>query len=183
MTYPFAAGATLTAADLNAYAGLVFVKSTNIGASTSIVTVTDAFSSSFANYRIVISTWTSTNSAVTLKLSGATGLSDYDSKILYFATYTTGAWTDVMNAADPIWYLGYSTSAVSTPQNGLIVDLFGPNTNGRHRFVSTFASYVAGMAAGQTASTSGNASTGFSILPAVGTFGGGKIDVYGYNNE
>jgi hypothetical protein len=51
MTYPWASGEVLTAADLNAYAGLILVKTQTIGTAVSSVTVTGAFSSTFQNYR------------------------------------------------------------------------------------------------------------------------------------
>lgn len=52
MTYPFAAGATLTAAGMNTI-GTFHVKTQTISGTPTSVTVTDAFSSDFDHYRIV----------------------------------------------------------------------------------------------------------------------------------
>lgn len=181
--YPFAAGATLTAADLNSYAGLVFVKSVAIGSGVSSVSVSDAFSTDHTNYRIVITTWTSTNAGLLLSLSGAPGASDYDSQVQYFSVYAAGGWSNTSSLGGGAWVVGYSTSAVSTAHNGVVIDIFRPRIAGRQRFVSTFASYVSGLASGQTASSSSNGSTGFTFSPNSGTLGGGNIEVYGYNDD
>lgn len=52
MTYPFAAGTTLTAAAMNTI-GMFHVKTQTISGTPTSVTVTDAFSSDFDNYRII----------------------------------------------------------------------------------------------------------------------------------
>ncbi len=182
MAYPWSAGDTLNAADLNDYAGLVFVKSQAIGSGVSSVTVSNAFSSEFNNYRIITSLWTSANTVVCMKLSGATSATDYDCKMQYFTVYSTGGFATQTSLSSDRWFVAHSTSAVSSPHNGAAIDIFGPNTDGRQRYVSTYSSYVAGMTAGQTASASGNASTGFTIEPTSGPLQGGTIGVYGYNN-
>lgn len=182
MAYPWSAGDTLNAADLNDYAGLVFIKSQAIGTGVSSVTVSNAFSSQFKNYRIITSLWTGSNTVVALKLSGATGATDYDSKMQYFTVYAAGGFATQTALAGDRWFIAHSTSAVSSPHNGAAIDLFAPNINGRQRYVSTYASYVSGITAGQTASTSGNASTGFTIEPTSGTLQGGTIQVFGYND-
>lgn len=181
--YPFAAGATLTAAQLNSYAGLVFVKSVAIGSGVSSVSVTDAFSTDHTNYRILITTWTSGNVSLRLSLSGATGATDYGSETQYFTVYASGGFTNGSFQSADAWAVGYSTSAVSTAHNGVAIDIFRPKIAGRQRFVSTFSSYVSGIAAGQTASSSSNGSTGFTFKPTSGTLGGGNIEVYGYNDD
>ena len=52
MTYPFAAGATLTAAQMNTI-GVFYVKTQAVSGTPSSVTVTSAFSSTFDHYRII----------------------------------------------------------------------------------------------------------------------------------
>ena len=54
MTYPWSSGEVLTAADLNAYAGLVLLSTTTITPGVTSVTVSSAFSSTFDNYRIIV---------------------------------------------------------------------------------------------------------------------------------
>jgi hypothetical protein len=44
MTYPWSSGEVLTAADLNAYAGLILVKTQTIGTAVSSVTLSNVFS-------------------------------------------------------------------------------------------------------------------------------------------
>ncbi len=182
MAYPWNAGDTLNAADLNNYAGLVFISSTTIGAGVSSVSVTGAFSTDHTNYRILITTWTSGNVALRLSLSGATGATDYGSETQYFTVYASGGWANDSAQSADSWLVGYSTSAVSTAHNGVAIDIFRPRIAGRQRFVSTFASYKAGIAGGQTGSSSSNGSTGFTFKPDSGTLGGGNIEVYGYND-
>jgi hypothetical protein len=89
MTYPWSSGEVLTAADLNAYAGLILVKTQTIGTAVSSVTVSDAFSSTFDNYLVAVDGVTSsTNTGATMYLSGAT--SGYSYTLIY-TKYIAGA--------------------------------------------------------------------------------------------
>jgi len=159
--------------------GLVLVKTQTIGSGVSSVTVSDAFSSTFDNYKIVVYATASTNTTVRLSLSGVTGASDYDSKLMYVFTYVAGGWSEVLGATTDVWNVGYLNGAAGSTAN---IEIYQPLGGGRVRFASQFSSYVAGVAFGPTVPTSGTASTGFTLSPGAGTMSGGTIRVYGYNN-
>jgi len=159
--------------------GLTLVKSQTIGSGVSSVTVTDAFSSTFENYRVVYWVTSSANTPVEMKISGETSATGYDSKLFYSAVYAAAGWTEVLAAAFSAWRVGY-TNAGATASGS--VEMYRPYANLRARFSSQYSSYVAGVANGATVATSGTQSTGFTLQPGTGTFSGGQIRVYGYND-
>jgi hypothetical protein len=183
MTYPWAAGEVLTAADLNAYAGLVLVKTQTIGTTVGSVTVTDAFSSTFDNYRIV----GHVNSAST----NATG----DLQLGIGSTMTTTGyyWGHVnVNAAGTVGGNGSSNDSkiaevtvISTNGASFVLDVVSPNLARRTsvtsqgsdtRTTGSYLRYMGGYAENTTQFTS------FALLIRSGTMTGGTIRVYGYNN-
>jgi hypothetical protein len=183
MTYPWAAGEVLTAADLNAYAGLVLVKTQSIGTSVSSVTVTGAFSSTFDSYRIVGNV-DSCSSAVTADLQLGVG----------GTMTTTGYYWSHVNVNSSGTVLGVAAAADSKiaeltvfAQNGasFVFDLVSPNLAQRTGFTSqgsdmrvtgAWLRYTGGYADNTTQFTS------MRLLPRSGTITGGTIRVYGYNN-
>jgi hypothetical protein len=176
MTYPWAAGEVLTAADLNAYAGLVLVKTQTIGTAVSTVTVSNAFSSTFDAYRVIITGGTGSTTLVVGLQLGASTTGYYQSRItLTYATNTTSFGTDNNTAK---W-----TVCGSADTNQLSADftLLGVNLS---RY-TTLSCYYDNVSTGGT--VTGNhkvatAYTGFTITTSTGTITGGTIRVYGYNN-
>jgi hypothetical protein len=82
----------LTSADTNTYlanAGLVYVTSATIGSGVTSITVNNAFSATYDNYRIVVSGGTSSNFAPLAVQLGTTGTGYYYS--LVYASYATNA--------------------------------------------------------------------------------------------
>lgn len=159
--------------------GLVFIKSQTIGSGVSSVTVTDAFSSTFENYRFVYWVTTSANTSMKMSISGVTSATGYDSKLFYSAVYAAAGWTEVLDAAAPAWVIGWTNAGENAMAS---VEVYRPYANSRVRFSSQYSSYVSGVANGATVPTSGTQSTAFTLLPGTGTFTGGTIRVYGYND-
>jgi len=179
MGFPYASGDLLTAADLNQSSGLVFVKSQTITGTPGSVTLTDVFDATFVNYKIVYWVTSSVNTLILMDIDGETSATGYDSKLFYSAVYAAAGWSEVLNAATYAWGVGY-TNAGATASGS--VEMYRPYANLRARFSSQFSSYVAGVANGATVATSGTQSTDFTLAPATGTFTGGQIRVYGYND-
>jgi len=157
--------------------GLVLVKSQTIGSGVSSVTVTDAFSSTFDNYRLVmeIGSSTSTGADTTLQLNGAT--TGYYGSLLrdnYTGTFT--GYVRMNNAT--LWSIGQ----IDTGWGGcsMSYDI--------HRPYQTNATNIVGnyFGRGYSGFMSGNGSaaqhTGFVLSQGSGTMTGGTIRVYGYNN-
>ena len=176
MTYPWAAGEVLTAADLNSAMGLVFIKSQTVGSGVSSVTVTDAFSSTFDNYRVIFSgSVASAGVSLQLQIGGfTTGYYGALSKLTFAGTSNTV----LSNNASALDVGSIGTIA---GENSIAVEVYNPTATTRHAFTSLGhgnAEYSVG--AGQQ--VTGSAATSLTFLPASGTMTGGTIRVYGYNN-
>jgi hypothetical protein len=183
MTYPWAAGEVLTAADLNAYAGLVLVKTQSIGTSVSSVTVTSAFSSTYDNYRIVGHfNSASTNATGDLQLGVGTTMT------------TTGYYWGHVNVTTA-GTLGGSGGSNDTKMaeitviavNGasFVIDITSPNLARRTGMTSAGSDMrTGGSPFRYTGAYAENTTqfTSFALLIRTGNFTGGTIRVYGYNN-
>ena len=155
--------------------GLTLVKSQVIGTAVSSVNVTSAFSTTYDNYKIIVSgTVGSTNQFLHMKL-GSTSTGYYFS--LPYLSYTgvvTGdggsntsvfqAGTFDTNICNVNLELFNPFAALPTLYNAAIVD---PKTTGR-------AGHAAGYLANNTSYTD------FTLTPAGGTITGGTVFVYGY---
>jgi len=178
MAFPYSSGDVLTAADLNQSSGLVFIKSQTIGTAVSSVTVTNAFSSTFDNYRVSIDGVASsagTNMMIALGTS-LTG-SGYYGSFLYdnYAGPALGT-ARLVNASN--LYLG-AFGVLS--ENFYKVEITNPFVSDRTGFATTsYGSSASGWSNGTNASSS--SFTAFTIGGQSGTMTGGTIRVYGYNN-
>jgi hypothetical protein len=153
---------------------LTLVSSTTIGTSVSSVTVSNAFSADYDNYKIIITGGVaSTNVSLRLKLGAAT---NGHSSALIYGAYSGGS--------------PQNTAQINQPQFSTfgIVDtnqIFG-NIEVMQPFIATQtvmqATYVdsgnAGVVVGRHASAT--SFTDFTISPGSGTLTGGTINVYGY---
>jgi hypothetical protein len=174
----FSPGEVLTAAAMDSI-GMWLVKTQTIGTAVSSVTVNDAFSADFENYKIVV-TGGSSSAGTTVSLQlGATVTGYYTFQIsgTFASSTVTGA--NISNgssfngvgrcSADGILclaelFLPYETkktlytSANTRPDSNAVVGW-------QSGFLDTSTSYTA-----------------FTLSPATGTFTGGTIRVYGYRN-
>lgn len=155
---------------------LVLVKSQTIGTAVSSVAVTNAFSTTYDNYKIVVAGGVgSTNQDLQLKL-GSTTTGYYNAA--NYTIYSTGATMPTGQANIAYFYGGtYNTNTLGssieliapflsspTIMNQFIVD---PTTTGR-------AGFAAGYLANNTSYTD------FTLTCGSGTITGGTIYVYGY---
>lgn len=155
-------------------AGLVLVKTQTIGSAVSSVTVTNAFSATYENYRIVISnSVASASNALRLSYNNSTG-STYSHVGTY---YTWGSTTTVNEAGSSLTYTWIGN--VQGGNTNVVADIFNP-------FVSS-STYSIGHGVGPTnpvirygQDTANVSNTGFTITPGAGTLTGGTIYVYGY---
>jgi len=176
----FTTGEVLTAADTNTYlnnGGLVYVKSQTIGSAVSSVTVSDAFSATYDNYRIVINGGTcSTNTALNMTLgSTATGYTQIGiysqitvGTVLTYNDTNTTSWASVAYcSANNI----YGTIEIHDPYNAKWTVFDGIAMQ------AVAAGYVNRPAGFLTNTTS---YTAFTLTTGAGTLTGGTITVYGY---
>jgi len=175
MAFPYSSGDVLTAADLNASSGLVFIKSETVSAGVASVTVTDAFSSTFQNYRVIIS---GVDASVTTGLNlrfGSTTTGYYGVR-RYYNYLGTNGYVTVNNGG----YLSVGTTDVSS-NTSLEMTVYEPNRADRCAVSGQFfGTGYAGWFSGTD--TSSTAQTAFTLIPDSGTLTGGTIKVYGYND-
>lgn len=178
MTFPvFASGDVLNASDMNAV-GLWLVKTQTIGTAVSSITVSNAFSADYDNYRVTISGGAgSTTGGLSLRVGAAATGYAY---VLFQNNYNgTAANDNATNATSYAIAGGFSTNSLS-----LNVDILSPFLTENTMFFSNRAipdtASVAGAGAGFLNNTTSY--TDLTILTSTGTVTGGTIRVYGYRN-
>jgi hypothetical protein len=162
---------------LQNYAGLVLVKTQTIGSGVSSVTVTGAFSATFQNYRITYAGIDCSVGDTFLQLQlGASAASYYGCFVA--ANYTTGTQTVFTRNNASVAYVGVTSTNTDTMG---VFDIQQPFDTGRTHLQGTGFGYTTSFffAMEHAASTSYSS---FVLLPNLGTFTGGTIRVYGYNN-
>lgn len=164
---------------LQQYAGLVLVKTQTIGSGVSSVTVTNAFSSTFQNYKIVVDgvDGSLANNSMDFNFDGST--TGY-----YFAGWyrnyanTVGTFTAGSNVSN--WPVGYTSTSNSTYCSFEVFHPYDPTRRAHFNSLPSGGDDFVNSYGGQHASVS--SFTGFRIVPGLGTMTGGTIRVYGYNN-
>ena len=157
--------------------GLVYVKSQTIGSAVTTVTVTDAFSSTYDNYRIIV--------------NGGTATATYDFN-LRIGTSTTGYYlTSLYNAFDngtaqglqlsnqDAWrYFGAGTSDSLQADIEVMQPNLAKKTMASARMISATTTGLSMFSQGWLNNTTQH--TQFVLFPSAGTWTGGTITVYGY---
>jgi len=171
---------TCTATFAGGTAGSVSNGVVTIGTTNTSVTVSDAFSSNYENYKIIINGGSASAAGLLqIQLNGIT--------TGYYAStpganYTNGNYASVFQNNGSLW------NAVGNHYSGDLVmniDLLNPFLTKKkwitanHVTFNSFNSY--GQTVGECTSTS--SLTGFVISPTSGTLTGGSIRVYGYRNS
>ena len=172
----FSSGAVLTAAQMNKV-GLWLVKTQTIGSAVSSVTVSDAFSADYDNYKIIVNGGVgSTSASVGLRLgASATG---YYSGLIYMA-YTAAA----VSAFGTNNGTSFPFAAVATTNSlAANIELLNP-FNAKTTSISN--AYMDNSTAGGGGNQNGfhnsaTSFTAFTLIAGAGTMTGGTIAVYGY---
>lgn len=173
---------TVTGNMTSANQGLVFIKSQTIGSGVSSVTVTDAFSGDFDNYRIMVQVdGTSASPYLRLQL-GTTTTGYYGARVAatYLGNFSAGAGNN--NSA----HFGFLAASYLGSPSSFSADIRSPHlATETHIFSSYVDSNATSGASAGTYSGFLNNSTSyddFTILVSTGTMSGGTIRVYGYSN-
>ena len=158
--------------------GLVLVKSQTIGTAVSSVTVTDAFSADYDNYKITLNGGVSSQENIlSLQLGGQT--TAYYGSLLY-ATHTSSTpLAQAVNNSSSFTYAGNG----NTNSQMMNVELMSPFILSRRTTISAVASRTLNTSySGQFTGyfNGGTSFTGFTIGTNGGTMTGGTIRVYGY---
>lgn len=174
----FTTGEVLTASDTNTYlanAGLVYIKSVTIVSGASTTPVTNCFSSTYDNYRVVINgVQTSAALGLCIRLgSTATGYFGNMSHALYTAT----AFTLVPMNNATFFYVGLSDN--SAPSTSTSFDIFQPYLTTKTMYSGVYygRGYMGNFGGSLENSTS---YTDLNVLNESGTLTSGTITVFGY---
>ena len=175
----FTVGEVLTASDTNTYlanAGLVYVTSTTVGSAVSSVTVSNCFSSTYDNYKIIWQGGTcSASGSGYVQLSGITTSVYYG--VLMFYNLAAAAYGAAPDNPSTSWrYIGGGSSKFGS----MNFDICAPNLATRKTIQAWYSREgYSGSYTGWVDSTS--SATGFTIGNVDwGTMTGGTITVYGY---
>jgi hypothetical protein len=182
----FTTGEVLTAADTNTYlanSGLVYITSAAFTAASS-VSVNNCFTTTYTNYRLIVSNTelsTSTSILCRFRASGADNTNP-NYNWAQRGIYTSGATGDDSSNNSTSWATGaYSSAGAGYPYVTIAADIFGPQ-----KAQATNATNMANGFAGATLLRMGglcfygtNQFDGFTLFVTTGTMTG-RYAVYGY---
>ena len=175
MTFPvFASGDVLLASDMNAV-GMWLVKTQTIGTGVTSVTVTNAFSSTYDNYRVIVSGGASSAADAGLTLTLGAKVTGYKS-VLYYQDYTGSAIT-ILGSVTTYMHSGRT----GTNGHSAVMDFVAPNLAKNTTMIAHGSSPTYNVwAINNTNDTTQY--TDFTLDRSAGTLTGGTIKVYGYRN-
>ena len=155
--------------------GLNLITAQTIGSAVSSVTVSNAFSATYDNYKIIVNGGVASGNIAMQFLLGASTTTYHNS--LIYASYATGTPAGIGTNNGAQWdYVGYGTTD-SLSFNADILDPFAAKFT---KLVN--AAYTGASESGSTSGVHKTATsyTSFILRPQTGTFTGGTIYVYGY---
>ena len=161
--------------------GFTFISATTIGTTVSSVTVSSAFSATYDNYKIIMTGGVASTSGAARLSLGATTTG-------YYGFYVVGAYTaiTVTGENNNNTVAGFEDCAFGSANSLLMnMDIFAPNLAKRTSATwsnsnsNTTGAWVTGGGFLDDATQY----TAFTITPFSGTYTGGTIRVYGYQNS
>lgn len=158
--------------------GLELVKTQTVGSAVSSVTVSNAFSSTYDNYKILYYGGTSSTQA-NIKMQLGSSITAYYGSILYGAwnaNTVQGAATG--NAANFIW-----AGALNINCNSANIDLSGPYLSQFTYLTANNVIYGTTYGIFTGDHEVATSYTDFTFIPGAGTMTGGTIAVYGYRKS
>lgn len=185
MGFPYASGEVLTATDLNASSGLVFIAKTRATSGTSI-SFNNVFTSTFMSYRIILDE-VGIASAFGLRFRlRAGGTDDTSSSYRYVRTAYNyaGSLDKIQSSSDDRWEIPCIGTTGS--RSGMTMDIYGPAW-GKQTTYSAAGSDARTSASGTGAIIGGGIMAnstvydGFTVLTGV-AITTTTVKVYGYNN-
>ena len=155
------------------YPGLRLVKKQTIGSGVSSVTVTDAFSATYENYKVIVSGGVGSAGAAPLAVRLGATVTGYDYNQIYML-YGSSTITGFGSTNQAQWLTGKTT----TDNLDLNIDLRCPFVAKATTFAGTHSIGFPLLSFGQLVNTTSY--TDLVIFPNTGTITGGTIYVYGY---
>jgi hypothetical protein len=161
--------------------GLTLITAQTIGSGVSTVTVSSAFSSTYDNYRIIISGGVGSGTDRQLRLTlGATATGYY--RFAVYGSFTSNTIAGEAKSNQTYWQgVGTATTAAICSSIDLLAPNLAKNTTLLTQHVQNNTGGVAFWLNGLLDDTTQY--TAFTIAPEAGTLTGGTIRVYGYQNS
>jgi len=172
----FTAGQVLTAAHMNAV-GLWEIKSETVGTGVATVTISNAFTTDYDNYRVVVGNIDCSAAGIMrITLGGIGGTAYYGARL---TLNTAGVSTGTGNNGLAYWEF---SSLGTSNDTGLAFDVINPMVAQRKQIFGFFSTNTGdnGFYSGSMVNTSQLSSITFTT--SAGTMTGGTIRVYGYRN-
>ena len=164
------------ARDVASNGGLVLISSTTIGSAVSSVTISNVFSATYNNYKVIVSGGTATVATVMGLKLGATATGYYYSNTM-FRYNNTASSTGAANQTS--WYRLGTSALTRLSANFELQDPFNAKlTTINYLYADPTTTGEGGVGAGFLNDTTSY--TDFTLIPASGTYTGGTISVYGY---
>jgi hypothetical protein len=156
--------------------GLTLIKTQTIGSAVSTVTVSNAFSSTYDNYKVQIAGGVASVADANINMTLGATATGYKYGLTH-NTYGTGT-NSFGSAAAAFWTIGIG----QTNSLNMNADIISPNL-AKLSYFGAFNVYTgsAGFSAGYLNNTTQY--TDFTIVPSTGTLTGGTIFVYGYQKS
>jgi hypothetical protein len=164
-----------TGSDWQNMDGLTLVAKANIGTAVSSVTVTNAFSATYENYKVIISNGVGSAGAAPLAVRLGATITGYDYNQIYML-YGSSTITGFGSTNQAQWLTGKTT----TDNLDLNIDLRCPFVAKATTFAGTHSIGFPLLSFGQLVNTTSY--TDLVIFPNSGTITGGTIYVYGYRS-
>ena len=148
-----------------------------VGTNNTSVTVSNAFSSDYDNYKIVYTGGVgSVNIDLTIQLGSANTNYSY---ALFYIVPPSATISQLSSSSAANWLYG---GGMTTNGGGLDMDVYGPNLAKYTYMRNTYLRDDVIGANGTGAQKSTTQFTSFTLAPFSGNISGGKIRVYGYRN-
>lgn len=155
------------------YPGLRLVKTQTIGSGVSSVSVANAFSSTYQNYKILVNGGVGSGAAViTMQLTGSTA--NYSNNLI-FSTWGSTAITAIAPVTTAFYYAAYMNSGMIDATIDVNAPFLAKPTTMFNSWKTTSEGGTANCYHSVAASY-----TGFTLTTTTGTMTGGTIYVYGY---
>jgi len=159
--------------------GLTFIKAQTIGSGVSSVTVTGAFSATYDNYLITISSGVGSTEGSGLLTLGGTTTGYYMGG--YYLTTTSATLNGFNTSNGSNWSATYYSTTANSGHINLQNPFLVKNTTFTSSLVGASTSSYFANYSGYLNDT--NSYTAFTLTPSAGTLTGGTIRVYGYQNS
>jgi hypothetical protein len=164
--------------NFGAASGLTLIKTQTIGTAVSSVSVTNAFSATYENYKILISMGVGSAADASLSLQLGSNTAGYYMAAAY-VKYSTSAVTGAATNNGSNWFRACHISTGGVVGN---IDIMSPFLTKFTSFASDNIQFLAGGEYGKQGGWHNSATsfTDFTLIPNTGTITGGTIYVYGY---